>query len=75
VAIIYAATNGYLDPVPVESVRAYEVELYKFLDTRRAQLLASLTEKKQLDDPIKADMNAALEEFGKGFAASQKSAA
>ena len=36
VIIIYAATNGYLDPVPVEQVRAYETALYKFLDTRQA---------------------------------------
>jgi F-type H+-transporting ATPase subunit alpha len=75
VAIIYAATNGYIDPVPVESVRAYEEQLYKFLDTRKSQLLTSLAEKKQIDDAIKAELNAALEEFGKDFAASQKSAA
>jgi len=75
VAIIYAATNGYLDAVPVEQVRAYESELYKFLDTRRSQLLSSLNEKKQIDDTIKPELNAALEEFGKSFAASQKTAA
>ena len=75
VVIIYAATNGYLDPIPVDSVRAYEAELYKFLDTRRAQLLSSLAEKKQIDDAIKSELNAALEEFGKGFAAAQKTAA
>jgi F-type H+-transporting ATPase subunit alpha len=75
VAIIYAATNGYLDPVPVESVRTYESELYKFLETRRAQLLSSIAEKKQIDDAIKGELNAALEEFGKTFAASQKTAA
>jgi F-type H+-transporting ATPase subunit alpha len=74
VAIIYAATNGYLDPVAVESVRAYEEGLYKFLDTRRAQLLSSLAEKKQIDDVIKAELNAALEEFGRDFAAAQKAA-
>ena len=75
VAIIYAATNGFLDPVPVESVRAYEADLYRFLDTRRAQLLSSIVEKKQLDDAIKADLNAALEEFGKTFAAAKGAAA
>src|SRR5213595_2289022 len=53
VAIIYAATNGYLDPVPVEQIRAYEIELYKFLDTRRGSLLSALAEKKAIDDTIK----------------------
>jgi F-type H+-transporting ATPase subunit alpha len=72
VAIIYAATNGYLDPVPVEQVRAYETELYKFLDTRRAALLSALAEKKAIDDAMKAELNAALEEFGKSFTAAQK---
>jgi F-type H+-transporting ATPase subunit alpha len=74
VAIIYAATNGYLDPVAVESVRAYEEGLYKFLDTRRPQLLSSLSEKKQIDDAIKAELNSALEEYGRDFAAAQKAA-
>ena len=74
VIIIYAATNGYLDPIPVEQVRAYETDLYKFLDTRKAQLLSSLAQKKQIDDAIKAELNGALEEFGKTFAASQQAA-
>src|SRR5499427_8566634 len=69
VIIIYAATNGYLDPVPVEQARAYETELYRYLDTRGAAVLAALTEKKAFDDQLKADLNKALEEFGKSFAA------
>jgi len=75
VAIIYAATNGYLDPIPVESLRSYETELYKFLDTRKSGVLKALTDKKQLDDQLKADLNQALEEFGKNFAAAGKTAA
>src|SRR6478752_5016313 len=69
VIIIYAATNGYLDPIPVEQVRNYETELYRFLDTRQAQLLSTLAEKKAIDDAIKNDLTQALTEFGKTFAA------
>jgi F-type H+/Na+-transporting ATPase subunit alpha len=75
VIIIYAATNGYLDAVPVEQLRNYEVELYRYLDTRASALMAALTEKKALDDQIKTDLNKALEEFGKGFVAAGKTAA
>src|SRR6186713_80567 len=50
VIIIYAATNGYLDPIPVEQLRAYEIELYKFLDTRKSGLIKALSDKKQIDD-------------------------
>jgi F-type H+-transporting ATPase subunit alpha len=75
VIVIYAATNGYLDPVPVEQVRAWETELYQFLDTRRAQLLTTLADKKQIDDPIKADLNQTLKEFTDSFTAARKTAA
>src|SRR5437870_5538949 len=63
VALVFAATNGFLDPVAVEIVREYETALYQFLDTRKSQLLSSVREKKQLDDAVKADLNQALEEF------------
>jgi F-type H+/Na+-transporting ATPase subunit alpha len=75
VAIIYAATTGVLDPVPVESLRAYETELYKFLDTRKSGLIKGLSEKKQIDDAIKAELNQALEEFTRTFLAANKTAA
>jgi F-type H+-transporting ATPase subunit alpha len=75
VTIIYAASNGYLDAVAVEHVRAYETELYQFLDTRRPQVLSSLREKKQIDDQVKTDLNDALKEFGETFAAARKTAA
>jgi F-type H+-transporting ATPase subunit alpha len=75
VVIIYAATNGFVDPVAVEDIRAYEEELYKFLDTRKPQLLSSLADKKQIDDAIKSELRAALEEFSRSFMAARKTAA
>jgi F-type H+/Na+-transporting ATPase subunit alpha len=75
VIIIYAATNGFLDAVAIEDVFAYENELYRFLDTRKPQLLSSLAEKKQIDDAIKADLAQTLKEFGDTFAAARKTAA
>jgi F-type H+-transporting ATPase subunit alpha len=73
--MIYAATNGYLDPVPVDRVQTYENELFQFFETRKGELVALLVEKKQIDDEVKPQLNAALEEFGKTFAAAGKSAA
>ena len=75
VIAIYAATNGYLDAVAVEQVRDYEVELYKFLDTRRAQLLSAIAEKRELTDQIKSELNQTLKEFGDQFLAARKTAA
>src|SRR5262249_24600152 len=67
IVIIFAATNGYLDQVPVEKLRAYEEDLYRFLETRGAALVKAISEKKTLDDDVKAQLKTILTEFGKQF--------
>jgi F-type H+-transporting ATPase subunit alpha len=74
VIIIYAATNGYLDAIEVENVRAYETELFQFLETRKPQLLSALVEKKQIDDAVKGDLNQSLKEFSEQFVGGRKAA-
>jgi F-type H+-transporting ATPase subunit alpha len=69
VTILYAATNGYLDSVPVEKLGQYEEDLYRNLDTSHAGILASIRDEKALSDEIKKNLNAALDDFGKQFAA------
>ena len=67
VVIVYAAINGYLDPVDVEDLSRYEEELYPFLETSHPTLLTTIAAKKTLDDDLKNTMNEALKEFGKIF--------
>jgi F-type H+-transporting ATPase subunit alpha len=67
VLIIFAATNGYLDAVPVPDVRRYEEELYRFVGTRHPELLKTIAAKKTLDDALKAEVTTALKEFGETF--------
>src|SRR5216117_2161155 len=38
VAIIYAGTNGHLDNIAVADVRAFETELYRYIESRYPQL-------------------------------------
>jgi len=68
VAIIYAATNGYLDGVAVERLRRYEEGLYRFFDTSNSHVLNAIAEKKILDDDLKQQLGAALDEYAKEFA-------
>ncbi len=75
VAIIYAGTVGHLDAVPVSELRAFETGLYKFLETRHASVLSGIAEKKQLDDQLKAALDAAVREFAGDFAGRKASAA
>src|SRR5882672_9413034 len=69
VAIIYAGTNGYMDDVALPDVRAYETELYRFIESRYPQLFGGIREKKQLDDELKGMLDKAVKEFAGDFAA------
>jgi F-type H+-transporting ATPase subunit alpha len=75
IAIIFAATNGYLDKVAVSDARAFETELYKFIETRHPKLFGSIAEKKQLDDQLKGELDSAVKEFATDFAARKAAAA
>ena len=75
VAIIFAGTNGYLDNVAIADVRAFEIEMFKFLETRYPQILKDIAEKKQLDDQLKAALAQAVKEFAGDFAARKSAAA
>src|SRR5205814_1912243 len=68
VAIIYAGTNGYLDPVPIADLRAYELQLYRFLESRHPGILTGIAGKKQVDDALKGELDRAMKEFGSQFA-------
>ncbi|MCC7417073.1 MAG: F0F1 ATP synthase subunit alpha [Acidobacteria bacterium] len=69
VALIYAGTQGYLDSVPVAEVRNFEVELYRHIESRHPEVFRSIAEKKQLDEQVKAALDAAVKAFASDFAA------
>ena len=75
VAIVYAATKGFLDPVAIEDVQRYETELYRFLETRHPGVLTGIADKKVLDDDLKAGVESALKEFTQQFTAGAKATA
>jgi F-type H+/Na+-transporting ATPase subunit alpha len=70
VASIFAVTNAKLDDIPVSDVRRFESELHEFLRARQAPLLAKIATAK-LDDAMKAELAAAIDEFRAGFVASE----
>src|SRR5437867_7089915 len=75
IALIYAGTNGYLDNIPVSNVRAFETELYTFIETRTPQVFGSIVQKKVLDDQLKKELDAVVKEFATDFTARKAAAA
>ncbi len=63
VALIFAATNKYLDDVDPKMVSRAEKELFRYLDSSAPELLERIRAKKLLDDEVKKGLHKALTEF------------
>jgi len=63
VAMIWAATNGYVDAVPETSVKRFETEALEFVKTKYSHVLKNIAEKKAISDETKGQLKAAMDEF------------
>ena len=68
VCVIYAGVNGYLDPLPVNRVRAYEDGLLALLRSKHVDLLNAIRDSKDLSSDNEAKLKALVEDFSKSFA-------
>ena len=62
-------TNGFLDDIPTPRVKEFESQFYRFLETERPTVLATLGEKKALDDELAASLRDAVTSFKESFTA------
>jgi F-type H+/Na+-transporting ATPase subunit alpha len=69
ILIIFAGTSGVLDDMPVEQVRDFEAELYRYVEGSNPGLLSAIMEKKVLDEQIKADMKKVIQDCKEAFVA------
>ncbi|MGB8507447.1 MAG: F0F1 ATP synthase subunit alpha [Pyrinomonadaceae bacterium] len=63
VLIIWAATNGHLDDIPVDQVRRFEADFLRFMENSHPGVLNNLREKKSITDEIKTDLVQAINDF------------
>jgi F-type H+/Na+-transporting ATPase subunit alpha len=68
VLIVYAATNGYIDSLPADAMHRFESELFDYVESKHPQVLATLREKRELTNEVKAMLSPVLEEFKTRFA-------
>ena len=62
-AVLWAMQKGYLDPIPVDRVKEFQLKLQEFLSTRKEEVLNKILAKKQFDEEVEKDLTAALDEF------------
>ena len=63
VAILWAATSGYLDDVETSRVGAFEADLDRFLESTYPDLLPAIAKEKALSDELTEQLGKALAEF------------
>jgi len=67
IVVIFAATQGFLDSIDVERVKAFNEDLIDTFRSEHADILNDIRETKELSDETDAKLRAALESFVKGF--------
>ena len=68
VCVIWAGTNGYLDPLPLNKVRAFEDGLLSLLRGKNTDILNSIRDSRDLSDDTAAKLKSVVEGFAKTFA-------
>jgi len=69
ILIIYAGTAGHLDDMPLEAIRPFEEELYRFVEAKSPSIFQELREKKEISDELRAKMDQAIRECKAEFLA------
>jgi F-type H+-transporting ATPase subunit alpha len=65
VSIMYAVTNGYMDDVPQDKIRDFEIAFHRYMETSHSDVINAIIEKRELDDEVSASLISAITEFKK----------
>ncbi|MCK9378967.1 MAG: F0F1 ATP synthase subunit alpha [Candidatus Moranbacteria bacterium] len=63
VAVLYALTNGFLDDVAVEKVKAWENDFHKYLKSNKNEVLEMIADRKELSEEVVKNLEKAIKEF------------
>ncbi|MBI4785861.1 MAG: F0F1 ATP synthase subunit alpha [Chloroflexi bacterium] len=63
VMMIYAATNGFLDDIPIEKVRGFETGLLRFVEASHPEIGNKIMDSKDLDADNEAAFRKAIQDF------------
>ena len=64
---LYAVTNGYLDDIPVESVRDFESKMQDYMASVHPQIGETIRNERVISDQLTPRLRGALDEFKQGY--------
>jgi F-type H+-transporting ATPase subunit alpha len=69
VMILWVATQGYLDALPIERVKAFEDGFYEFMDRQYPDVAHAIAQSRLLSDDVVAKLKSATQKFKDEFTA------
>jgi F-type H+-transporting ATPase subunit alpha len=72
VAVIFAASNGYLDDAEPDSIMDWEDQFRNYMRDSHGEILDSIREEKQLTDETERSLRDAIEHFNENFEPEQQ---
>ncbi len=70
ITILYAGTRGILDDLPIDTLGAFEKQLYEYIGSKHPEIFGTIKEAKEISADLDNQMKAALEAFKAEFKAS-----
>jgi F-type H+/Na+-transporting ATPase subunit alpha len=67
VAVIFAASNGYLDDVETDNVPDWEGQFRDYMRDSHSEVLSTIAEEKQLSDETDKNLREAIEHFNENY--------
>jgi F-type H+-transporting ATPase subunit alpha len=67
IVIIFAATQGFTDDLPVNEIRSFETGLYSFMDSAKTRLMQQIASERILSDTLRSELLSALKEYKEKF--------
>lgn len=69
VVILYAATNGYLDSIEVDQIRAFEKDFLDHMRREKAEILEAIRETAAVGPEVEEPLKQAIADFKARFEA------
>jgi len=69
VVVIYAGVNGYLDPIQVSQVRAFEDGLLRLMRDKHSGILDTIRSEREISEKTGEKLKKAVSDYAKAFAA------
>ena len=73
VAVIFAASNGYLDDIEPDDVMDWESQFRDYMRDSHGEILDSMREQKELSDETQQSLRDSIEHFNEGYEPEQES--